>query len=291
MPILFFLLFLCCPIWADINTPISVVDDTQQTITLTHTAQRVISLSPAITEMVYAVGGAASIQATVDYSNYPEQAQQLPVIGSYKALDIERIIQLQPDLIIAWKSGNPRQQIAQLKQLGFIVYMSEPRNFSDISHTLINLGKLLGTSVLAKQKAHSFQQQLQRLIQRYSRPEQTKKRVFIQIWNNPVMTVNQQHLISKVVTICNGENIFAHVSTLTFTPTLEAILHANPDIILSTGMEKYATQWLQQWQQWPLLTAVKKQQLYAIPPDYIVRHTPRILLGIQSVCKVLNPNI
>lgn len=267
---------------------LQVLDDSGQMIHLSQPSKRVISLSPGLTELIYAAGGAANIQAVVSYSNYPEVAKKLPQIGSYNALDIEKILLLQPDLIVAWKSGNPKHQIEQLKKLGLTVYVSEPNDFMDIPATIIKLGQLMATESDARKSAHEFIRQFKYLKDHYRKEEKAaRKRVFIQIWNNPVMTVNQQHLISKVIALCHGENIFGQNRGLTNTPSFEAILQRDPEIIIATGMAESSEQWLNRWRQWPFLSAVKNNHLYAANPDHLVRHTPRILLGIQEVCQLL----
>ncbi len=271
---------------------ISVVDDSGQTIHLAQTAQRIISLSPGLTELVFASGGGDYLKGVVSFSDYPPAAQQLPRVGRYNALDMEQILILKPDLVIAWQSGNPAHQIEQLKKLGLIVYLSEPHELMDIPKTMRHLGQLMGTQGIAEQQADLFIKQLKRLQQAQSDNGRRKKRTFIQIWNKPVMSVNQQHLISKVISLCGGENIFAQTQTatpsLTLTPTIESILERNPEIIIATGMADSSKQWLQRWQQWPYLDAVKNKRLYAVNPDHLVRHTPRILQGIKAVCQLIN---
>lgn len=265
---------------------IQVQDDSGEVITLKQPARKVISLSPGLTELIYAAGGAEYIKGAVNFSDYPDAAKKLPQIGGYNALDMEKILILQPDLIVAWKVGNPQHQIKQLKKLGLTVYISEPGDFMDIPRTIIQLGKLMATEAIARQSAKDFTEKFEQLKRTHKTPNNEKKqRTFIQIWNNPVMTVNQHHLISKVVTMCGGQNIFAQTKGLSNSPTIEAILQQDPEIIIATGMAESASKWLQRWQQWPFLKAVKNNRLYAANPNHLVRHTPRILLGIKEVCE------
>ncbi len=287
----FFLLLSVSVFYTPASAQIQLDDDTGQTITLTRPARKIISLSPGLTELVYAAGGSDFIKGVVSYSDFPEHAKTLPRIGSYNALDIEGILVLQPDLIIAWKSGNPKHQIEQLKRLGLTVYISEPRDLTDIPDTIIRLGKLMATNDIAKQYARNFTRQLNELKQRYKTAiNKEQARTFIQIWNNPVMSVNEEHLISRVISLCGGENIFAQANSLTYSPNMESILELNPEIIIATGMADTSELWLKRWQQWPFLSAVKNNRLYAVNPDHLVRHTPRILLGIKEVCQLINLN-
>jgi len=288
-PLISFLtLFLPC-IFTNVSAQIQVSDDTGQLITLKQPAQKVISLSPGLTELVYSAGGENVIKGVVSFSDFPEQAKSLPQIGSYNALDIERIVSLQPDLILAWQSGNPIHQLKQLKNLGLTVYFSEPREFTDIPETIIKLGKLMATEKVAEKNAYDFTQEINQLRQKYKIiDENNKKRTFIQIWDNPVMSINKEHLISKVVSLCGGSNIFAQAKSLTYSPDIESIFKSNPQIIIATGMAGTSNAWLKRWEKWPFLSAVKNKRLYAVNPDHLVRHTPRILSGIKEVCQIIN---
>jgi iron complex transport system substrate-binding protein len=282
------LLILTCSL-SESHAEITLTDDTGQKITLQQPAKRIVSLSPGNTELLFAAGATDQLIAAVSFSNYPEQARQLPVIGTYNQLDIERIVALQPDIVIGWNSGNPKHQIKQLKKLGLAVYLSELDEFQDIPETLIRFGRLINTEKLARQQASEFNQRLNELKQTYlNKPH--KNKVFIQIWNNPVMSVNQQHLISKVIKFCGGSNIFADHHQLSMSLDLESVISRNPDVIIATGMAQTSRLWLQRWHQWPVINAVKNQRLFAVNPDHLVRHTPRILLGIAEVCEKLKSN-
>ncbi|MCP3852350.1 MAG: cobalamin-binding protein [Gammaproteobacteria bacterium] len=265
---------------------ISVIDDIGQTIVLNQPAQRVISLSPGLTELIDASGGLDKLKGVVTYSDFPPEAKQIAQVGSYNSLDIEQILVLKPDLIIAWKSGNPVHQVEQLKKLGLTVYTSEPKNFMDIPITIKAFGELMGTETIAEQNAASFIKQFKQLKLKYHTNKKPKK-TFIQIWDNPVMSVNEKHLISKVITLCGGENIFSQTKGLTITPSVESILELDPEIIIATGMADTSKKWLERWQQWGFLSAVKNEHLYATNPDHLVRHTPRILQGIEAVCQII----
>ena len=267
---------------------IEVIDDAGYVVSLDKPAQRVITLSPGLTELVYAAGGSEKIIATVSYSDFPEQAKSLPRIGNSNSLDIEQILILRPDLIIAWKSGNSVRQIEQLKNLNLKIYVSEPLKFSDIPDTIKVLGDLMSTQDLAQKNAQKFIKKYDELKQDYQKDLiNTPKRTFIQIWDNPVMSVNSEHLISQVISFCGGYNIFSDALSLTYSPDIESILKQDPEIILSTQMDP-SSSWLERWYQWPYLTAVKNDQLYNINPDHLVRHTPRILLGIETICQLIH---
>jgi len=268
---------------ADIN----VTDDIGHTVSLKKPAKRIISLSPGMTELIFAAGGGEYIKGVVSYSDFPETAKAIPQIGSYNAIDLERIVSLAPDLVIAWESGNPPLQISKLKSLGLTVYMSEPRDFADIPATLIRLGKLMGTEHISSKRVTDFNFHLKNIESKYY-GKFKEKSVFIQIWNKPVMSVNGQHLISKIIERCNGKNVFHDYSKLTLSPDVETVLSKNPEVIIVSRQGPLGESWLNRWKTWSFLNAVKNDQLYTANPDNLVRHTPRILDGMEEVCKLIN---
>ncbi len=275
-------LFLLFPVSA---SGLEVTDDTGQRVSLEKPARRIISLAPHITELLFAAGAGSAVVGTVSYSDYPPEAARLANVGNYESLNLEAILALQPDLVVAWKSGNSHAQIEQLSRLGLPVFYSEPRRLEDIASNLKRLGHLAASEKSANAAAARFSERSRQLKARYSRAKPV--RVFYQIWHRPLMTVNGKHLISQVINLCGGRNVFSGLATLAPTVSLEAVLSANPDAIIASGMAAQQPEWLDQWRKWPQLAAVKNRQLYFIPPDLIQRHTPRVLEGAEMMCKQL----
>ncbi len=265
----------------------SVTDDAGETIAFQSPAKRIISLSPGTTELIFSAGGGHLIKGVVSYSDFPEAAKKIPQIGSYNSLDLEKIISLDPDLIIAWASGNPPLQVEKLKKMGLTVFMSEPRDFADIPATIKKLGILMGTESTADESANDFDRRFKQLKITYTGKHKTKS-VFIQIWNSPIMSINGQHLISKIIQNCNGINVFSDYPQLTLTPSVEAVIAENPDIIIASRQGELGEQWLTRWRKWSFLRAVKNKQLITANPDNLVRHTPRILDGMEEICALIN---
>jgi len=261
---------------------IAVNDDAGRRVVLEKPARRIISLAPHTTELLFAAGAGSRIVGVVSHSNYPPEAQQLPVVGSAGNLSPEAIVARQPDLVVAWKSGNVATQVEQLISLGIPVFYSEPRRLEDIATNLQRLGRLSGTSAVAEAAAREFRADYRQLIHDYS--DRTPVRTFYQIWDQPLITVNGAHLISQLITLCGGENIFAALDTLAPVVNREAVLAADPQIIIASGKARERPDWLERWQAWPQLSAVRNQQLYVIDPDLIQRQAPRILGGAKIMC-------
>ena len=263
---------------------VKVIDAAGNTVNLERPAHRVISLSPHLTELLYAAGATRQVVAAVEFSDYPEQARQLPRIGRYDKFDLESIIALDPDLVLAWKTGNPHDQVQAIEKLGFTVYYSEPRNLEDVAADIRKLGRLLGTEQVADQAAERYLDELTRLRNTYRREHHLE--VFYQVWSDPLFTVNKEHIISQVIDLCGGKNVFGDLQVLSPRVSIEAVLEKNPEVIL-VGMASGREQWLDEWKRWPTMKAVRKNQVYPINADLIVRHTPRILEGAVIMCEYL----
>lgn len=264
---------------------ISVRDDTGKPVVLEKPAQRIISLAPYITELLFAAGAGKAVVGVSEFSDYPEAARLLQQVGGGGGLDLEAVIALQPELVVAWQSGNPRGQVERLQSLGITVFLSEPRRLEDVPATLQRLGRLAGTAAVAAAQADSFNRRYAALREKYA--HRPKVSVFYQIWEQPLMTLNGEHLFSDVLRLCGGENVFKALPALAPQIDIEAVLLANPDVIVVAADDENSPL-LTAWQRWPQLSAVKQDHVYAVPRDLLVRHSPRILDGATRLCELLD---
>ncbi len=269
-----------------LRAEIEVVDDAQRRIVLDRPASRIIGLAPSVIELLFAAGAGERVIAGVDFSDYPAAALALPRIGNHQKFDVEKILALQPDLVIAWTSGNPAGEVDTLQRLGFTVLRSELRTLEDVSRTLLLFGKVAGTVQQSVRAASAFDAQLRALEADAAGVRILS--VFYQVWDRPLITVNGEHLISDVLRRCGGRNVFADLPAIAPRLDTEAVLRADPQVIIASGMRGLRPQWLDHWRRWPELQAVRHDNLYFVPPELIQRHTPRILQGMQRLCKQLN---
>ena len=246
-------------------------------------AERIITLSPGTTELVYAIGAGDKIIATVEHSDYPEQAASLPHIGNYQSINIEAILALKPDLIIAWPDGNPAPQLAQLEQMGLAIHYSNAATLNDLPLELIKLGSATGDTKKAQQVAQKYQRKLTELKERYKNRETMS--LFYQVWPEPLMSVSNNSWIGESVLLCGGQNIFADSKQPFPLVSIEHVLLKKPQIIIAADKKQSV---LEHWQKWPMLPAVKKQHLYTLEPDHLHRYGPRLLLGISQLCEAID---
>lgn len=261
---------------------ITVTDDSGHVLHLERPAQRIVTLAPHLTETLFAIGAGDRIVGTVEYSDHPEAARAIPRIGDSYRIDIERILERKPDLVMAWTSGNPGRQLEALRRLGIPVFFSEPTMLDDIPRTMERLGAVTALPGPSLQASTRFRRHLQALRDRYAgRPV---LRVFYQVSDRPLYTLNDRHWVSALLRVCGGTNIFGHLSSLAPAISPEAVVAENPDAILGSQ----PTDRLSFWQQYSAMTAVRHQAVYPLNADLLSRPGPRLLDGAEMLCSRLD---
>lgn len=244
-----------------------------------------MTLSPHLTELVFAAGAGDLLIATVEYSEYPQGAAEVPRIGDAFRLDIERIITLHADLVIAWDSGNPRAAIDQLRSLGIPVWSVEIREPGEIADILESIGTVTGQSETANFEGRKIRGQLINLTRQYAGVDVLD--YFYQVGVKPLFTINGDHLISKGISLCGGRNVFDTEPGLAFQVGYESVIVANPDALFAPHLEDMPDP-LSAWRDWPALRAVRQEALFLLPADPISRATPRFLDSLELACKLLH---
>ena len=267
---------------ATARAEVLVTDDTGATLRLWEPARRIVSLAPHVTETLFAAGAGHQIVGAVEYSDFPEAAKAIPRVGGYSRLDLEAIAALKPDLVIGWASGNSPAHVEKLRALGLPVYLAQPERIDDVAANLERYGELAGTQNEARAAAARFRARLAALRERHATRPQV--RVFYQIWKQPLMTVGGAQVIGDAIRLCGGENVFADLKPLAPKVTVEAVLAADPEVIVASGMGESRPEWLDDWRQWKSMTAVKRDNLFFVQPDLIQRHTPRLAEGAERLC-------
>jgi iron complex transport system substrate-binding protein len=275
-------LFACCGL---LHAEIAVVDDAGVTVRLAQPARRIVSLAPHVTESLFAIGAGERIVGTAEYSNYPEAAKKIARIGSYASLDLEAIVGLKPDLVIVWESGNVKAHVEKLRAMGFTLYVTEPKRIDDLPGTLARLAELAGTAESGRKAVADISRRLVDLRRRYS--DRPPVRTFYQIWKQPLATVGGTQIISSVIRLCGGVNVFGGLKTLAPIVSVEAVIAANPEVIIASGMDEARPEWLDDWRRWTSITAVARGNLFFVHPDLLQRDTPRLLDGAERLCQQL----
>ena len=247
---------------------------------------RWISLSPHLTEILFAVGAGDELVGVVEYSDYPQQALAIARVGNSQQINLESLLALNPTAVFAWESGNGPELIQQLRDLGVTVYAFEPGTLEAVADSLRKIGNLTGHSGQGEAQAERFEQRLQQLRNSYQRRAPVS--VFFQLSDTPYMTLNGDHVVSDVIALCGGHNIFADAPVLVPKISLESIIERQPEVIVTALIEPQGQSWKQKWMNWPKLAAVRYHHLYAVHPDLLYRHSPRILDGAEQLCRYVD---
>lgn len=264
------------------SATVSVMDDSGNTVTLAAPAQRIVSLAPHATELLFAAGAGKQVIGVSEHSDFPAEAKNLPSVGGNGQLDVERILTLKPDLVVAWASGNNPRQLARLRKLGLTVFESEPRSFESIASSLERLGVLVGRDE-GRLQAQQFRQQVQTLQQHYA--GRSPVAVFYQIWSTPLMTLNDTHIVSHAVKLCGGINIFGRLKPLVPTISREAVLTANPDMIIVSDEKGNG---LERWRSFKHMHAVANGNLMTIDGGLMNRAGPRAIEATRTLCEQID---
>jgi iron complex transport system substrate-binding protein len=279
------LLLLAATIGLHANAAITVLDDDGKQVTLQKPAMRVIGMAPHATELIYAAGGAGKIVAAVEYSDFPEAAKQLPRVGSNRQVDMERIAALKPDLIVVWMHGSSERQIEQIRAMGIPMFHSEPKKLAEIPDSLNRIAKLMGTEKAGDATAASLRTELATLSARYA--GRAPVRVFYQVWDKPLYTLNGGHIVSDAMRLCGGENIFAGMAVTAPIVSHEAVLGEDPEAIISTGERSKEDGGVAIWRPFTSMTAVKRDNLFRLDGNLLNRPGPRMIAGAASMCEKL----
>lgn len=243
--------------------------------------QRIVSLTPHLTEQLFAIGAGPQVVAVDEASDWPAAVQALPKVANYQSINLEHLLALKPDLVVLWASGSERQ-VAQLQALGLPLLTVNSQHLTDLPANLRQLGAATGHGATADALAEQLAQQLAALRRQHR--QQTRVRLLFQLWTPPLTTVAKGSWIQEAIDVCGGDNPFADSPTPYPQISPEAVLQADPALILTPQ----DPQQLAIWQQWPNLTAVRRGQLVHLNPDRLQRLTPRTLDGITELCQVID---
>lgn len=245
--------------------------------------ERIVTLAPNLTELVFAVGAGELLVGVSAWSDYPLEVLDLPVVGDAFTVDQEQLALLNPDLLLVWESGTPPHAVDELRKMGYAVETIRTRGLADVSLAMLRIGELTGRPSGAEAAAGKFRRQLQEL--RESHQEDAPITVFYQVSARPLYTINREHYVSELIEICGGKNVFDDLEALAPAISVEAVVDRNPEVMLAStdaGDEAFA-----EWQRWPAISANLYGNQFLLPADEIARATPRLIVAAGAVCLAL----
>lgn len=264
---------------------LTVTDDTGAHVSLVGPPQRIISLAPSATEMLFAAGLGDRVIATVKFSNEPAAAKRVPRIGDVTAVDMERLVALHPDLVVVWPGGGNPAQIEKLAQLGFPLYRQQVNRLADLSGSLRRLGALSVSQDVSNRAAQALEGELARLAHQYGGGSHPS--VLLEVWNRPVYTVGGTHLMSDALALCGARNVFGDLKELGPVVSTEAVIARDPDIIVANAPPGEGAGWLADWRRFASMKAVRTGRLVAFEDTRLNRLGPSMVPATELLCKAL----
>jgi len=267
----------------------TVPDDLGRAVAVARPPLRIVSLTPGATEMLFAAGAGGQLIATVQYSSEPGAARSVPRIGDVAAIDMERLVALQPDVVIAWPAGGNPAQRAKIAALGIPLYQQQVARLADLPGSLRRLGVLAGTEAAAEPAAAALEARLSALKRAYSglSTDGHRPTVLLQVWNRPIYTIGGRHLMSDALELCGARNIFADPPEPAPLVATEAVIGRNPDIILAAAPPGEGAAWVADWQRLPGLAAVRNHRVVAFENQALSRLGPSVLDATEDLCRTL----
>jgi iron complex transport system substrate-binding protein len=267
------------------TAPLVITDDTGKTVTLPAIPTRIVSLAPGATEMLFAAGAGKHVIATVEYSDEPPAAKQVPRIGDVVAIDMERLVALRPEVAVVWPGGGNPAQIEEISRMHIPMYRQQVNTLADIAGSLRRLGALAGTRDLAEQAAQKIETRLATLTRTYGSGHHPS--VLMEVWNHPFYTVGGTHLMSDALRICGARNVFGDLKELGPVIDVEAVVARDPDIIVAAAPPGAGAEWLADWKRFTTLRAVRNGNLIAFEDQRLTRLGPSVIDATEALCKAL----
>jgi iron complex transport system substrate-binding protein len=265
---------------------VSAIDTDGQRISLAAPAERIVSLAPHVTEQLFAIGAGAKIVAASEYSDYPPEARALPRVANSAGVNLEAVLALKPDLVVAWRLESITPALKRLDALGFTIFYDEPHRLAQIGDMLEALGELTGKAANAKRLSAALRKELARLDATYRARRPVS--IFYQISDHPLMTLSGKHFVSDAIELCGGRNVFADLPIIAPVVNVEAVLAADPEAIVTARLDPADTTWQAAWRRFPGLRAVRAGNLVAVPMNEMHRHGPRAIAATARLCELLD---
>jgi iron complex transport system substrate-binding protein len=266
-------------------------DEIGRKMKIPNSAKRIISLAPSITEILFDLRLNEEIAGITDFCDYPEAALNKTRIGGFINPSIEKIVSLKPDLIIATRDGNRIETIRRLNDLGFSVYVVNPKGFNGVMKTIKNIGEMVGREDESKKMINRMMTKRESIVTRTR--YLPKPKVFFQVGDVPIITVGKGTLADDLIRLAGGNSISGDESVSYPHYSVETIISKGPEIIIMSSMESKRDylNLVKKWQNWTSIPAVKKNAIYVVDSNLVDRSTPRIVEGLEALAKMIHPEV
>lgn len=268
---------------------LTVVDQTGHAVTLPGAPRRIVSLVPGVTEILFAIGADGALVGVTDFCDYPPEARRKARVGDMLAPNLETLVSLKPDLVVATRSGNREETFDQLKRLGLPVYLvDEPASVAGLLRLVGGLGQLTGRRAAAAALAAGLERRIASVRERVAgRPP---PRVLYVLWPEPLIVPGRGSLVSELIASAGGESVTSDQGQGYPRMSLEAAVGRAPEVIIlarhGAGTGPAARE---QWQRLESLPAIRSGRLYAADGDLLHRYGPRVVDGLEFLARLIHP--
>jgi len=285
--------FLLIPIliWTSVSyaATLKLKDEVGREVTFSFPPKRIVSLAPNITEILFSLGLDEEVVGISIHCNYPEKVKSRPRVGSYISIDLEKIVSLKPDLIIATGAGNTKEMVDRLERLGFPTFVIFPKRFDDVIQSIRHVGQLVSKEKEALSMTESMSKRKGKILELtrgLSRPK-----VFLQIGESPIVTVGKGSFADDLIRLAGGENVAGNDREMYPRLGMEEILKRSPEVIMISSMKPGGDyeRALREWERWKTIPAVKQGRIHLIDSDLIDRPSPRIIDGLEEMARWIHP--
>lgn len=270
---------------------LEMVDEAGRKVSIPEAPRRIVALAPSITECLFALGLDQEVVGVTEHTNFPPQAASRPKVGSYVQLQLEAIVALRPDVILATRDGNPREQIRRLEELGLTVFVVDPRSLEGLFGTLRTLGELLGR----RDRAESLVSEMRGRIERIERlmDARPRPRVLLQVGAQPLVVAGAGTLQDHLIELAGGQNVASSQGQAYPVLSLERIITLRPDVILISSMAdpRRAEEERERWGRWKQIPAVEEGRIHVLDGDLVDRPSPRVIQGLEEMVRLIHPEL
>ena len=271
------LLLAALPAWGKVGA----VDDLGRAVELKQPAQRIVTLAPFLTELVYSAGAGDRLVGVSAYSDFPPEAKRLPQVATAASFSVEEVAALRPDVVLAWRDSARIEDLQRLEKLGIPTFVTQATRLADAARILQAVGALTGRDVTAV--AARYRERLETLRTRYAGRGTVP--VFLEVWHNPLQTIGERHWISEALALCGARNAFADLPGVAPLVSWEEVYRRDPAVVIGAGSRDGEGRFRANWRIRNTLSAVKGGRLVFVDADTLQRPTLRLADGVTQLCE------
>ncbi|HCX04590.1 MAG TPA: cobalamin-binding protein [Clostridiales bacterium] len=265
--------------------PVKITDGYGREIEIEKPAEKIISLAPSMTETIFALGAGDRLVGVTTYCNYPEEAKEIDQVGDFEGPNLESVIEKNPDVVVALAMGDDEK--SKLEDAGITVFLQDPQNLGEVFDNIKKIGTILGLQEEAESLTSNMNAKKDSIVETVSNYD--SKKVFYEVWSEPLMTAGPGSILDEMINLSNGENIAYDAESLYPEYSLELLIERNPEVYLTADDGFKTVEDIKNREGYENITAIKENNIYMLHPDIVSRTGPRIIEGLEMIAQAIHP--